>query len=59
MYERAYRLGCSKSGIETVLKRFGISQKKILEHPKTCPVKRAKYLSKFNDFIAQDFAATS
>lgn len=28
MYERAQRLGCSKSGIESALKRLGISQKK-------------------------------
>lgn len=28
MYERANRLGCSKSGIESALKRLGISQKK-------------------------------
>ena len=30
MYERAQRLGCSKSGIEIALKRLGISQKKDL-----------------------------
>ena len=30
MYERAQRLGCSKSGIEIALKRLGISQKKYL-----------------------------
>ncbi|WP_265089394.1 hypothetical protein [Psychrobacter sp. HII-4] len=28
MYERAQRLGCSKSGIDIALKRLGISQKK-------------------------------
>ncbi|MFC6381152.1 IS630 transposase-related protein [Psychrobacter glacincola] len=56
MYERANRLGCSKSGIESALKRLGISQKKTLEHPKACPAKRAKYLSKLNDFITQRFA---
>ena len=28
MYERAQRLGCSKSGIESALKRLGISQKR-------------------------------
>ncbi len=56
MYERANRLGCSKSGIESALKRLGISQKKTLEHPKACPAKRAKYLSNLNDFITQRFA---
>ncbi|MGB2784612.1 IS630 transposase-related protein [Psychrobacter sp.] len=30
MYERAQRIGCSKSGIEIALKRFGVSQKKDL-----------------------------
>ena len=30
MYERAQRLGCSKSGIEIALKRLGIGQKKDL-----------------------------
>ena len=30
MYERANRLGCNKSGIESALKRLGISQKKRL-----------------------------
>ena len=33
MYERAQRLGCSKSGIETALKRLGISKKKDLGTP--------------------------
>ena len=56
MYERAQRFGCSKSGIEGALKRLGISQKKTLEHPKACPLKRAKYLSKLGDYIAQGFA---
>ena len=31
-------------------------KKKTLEHPKACPLKRAKYLKKLNDFIAQGFA---
>ena len=34
MYERAQRLGCSKSGIEIALKRLGISQKKDLRTSK-------------------------
>ena len=33
MYERAQRLGCSKSGIEIALKRLGISQKKDTRTP--------------------------
>jgi len=32
------------------------AKKKTLEHPKACPVKRADYLSKLNDFLAQGFA---
>ena len=35
MYERAQRLGCSKSGIEAALKRFNISQKKDLRASKS------------------------
>ena len=35
MYERAQRLGCSKSGIESALKRLGISQKKDLRTSKS------------------------
>jgi transposase len=35
MYERAQRLGCSKSGIESALKRLGISQKKDLRASKS------------------------
>ena len=35
MYERARRLGCSKSGIEAALKRLGISQKKDLRTSKS------------------------
>ena len=35
MYERAQRLGCSKSGIEIALKRLGISQKKDLRTSKS------------------------
>ena len=31
-------------------------KKKTLEHPKACPIKRAKYLSKLNEYIAQGFA---
>ncbi len=42
MYERAYRLGCSKSGIETVLKRLGISQKKDLGTSKNMPSKESQ-----------------
>ena len=37
MYERAQRLGCSKSGIESALKRLGISQKKDLRASKSLP----------------------
>ena len=31
-------------------------KKKTLAHPKSCPLKRAKYLSKLNEYIAQGFA---
>ncbi|WP_242465419.1 IS630 transposase-related protein [Psychrobacter sp. M9-54-1] len=33
IYERAQRLGCSKSGIEAALKRLSISQKKDTRPP--------------------------
>ena len=55
MYERAQRLGCSKSGIEIALKRLGIRQKNTLEHPKTCPMKKATYQSKFDSFTQQGY----
>ena len=35
MYERAKRLGCSKSGVQIALKRLGISQKKVLRASKS------------------------
>ena len=35
VYQRAQRLGCSKSGIEIALKRLGISQKKDLRASKS------------------------
>jgi transposase len=54
-YERARRLKCSKSGICETLKRLGISQKKTLEHPKACPIKRAAYQSKLNSFMQQGY----
>ena len=41
MYERAIRLGCSKSGIESALKRLGISQKKDLRAPKSVSYKKS------------------
>ena len=41
MYERAQRLGCSKSGIEIALKRLGISQKKDLRASKSLPDKKS------------------
>ena len=41
MYERAQRLGCSKSGIEAALKRLGISQKKDLRTSKSMPDKKS------------------
>ena len=56
MYERAQRLGCSKSGIEIALKRLGISQKKTLEHPKACLIKRAAYQSRLDRFTQQGYA---
>ena len=41
MYERARRLGCSKSGIEAALKRLGISQKKDLRTSKSVSDKKS------------------
>ena len=41
MYERAQRLGCSKSGIEIALKRLGISQKKDLRTSKSVSNKKS------------------
>ena len=41
MYERAQRLGCSKSGIESALKRLGISQKKDLKASKSLSDKKS------------------
>ncbi len=41
MYERANRLGCSKSGIESALKRLGISQKKDIGTSKSLPSKES------------------
>ena len=41
MYERAQRLGCSKSGIEIALKRLGISQKKDLGTSKSVSDKKS------------------
>lgn len=41
MYERAQRLGCSKSGIESALKRLGISQKKELRTSKSVSDKKS------------------
>ncbi len=55
MYERAQRLGCSKSGIEAALKRLGISQKKTLEHPKACLIKRAVFQSRLDRFTQQGY----
>ncbi|MDN3503059.1 transposase [Psychrobacter sp. 5A.1] len=33
-----------------------LAKKKTLEHPKACPLKRARYLKKLNHFISQGFA---
>ncbi|WP_413520853.1 IS630 transposase-related protein [Psychrobacter glacincola] len=41
MYERAQRLGCSKSGIESALKHLGISQKKDLRASKSVSNKKS------------------
>ena len=41
MYERAQRLGCSKSGIEIALKRLSISQKKDLGASKSLSDKKS------------------
>ncbi|WP_227678504.1 transposase [Psychrobacter vallis] len=35
---------------------MALAKKKTLAHPKACPLKRAKYLSKLNEHIAQGFA---
>ena len=44
MYERAQRLGCSKSGIESALK-----------YPKACPIKIAIYQDKIDRFKQQGY----
>lgn len=41
MYERAQRLGCSKSGVESALKRLGISQKKDFRTSKSVSDKKS------------------
>ena len=41
MYERAQRLGCSKSGIDIALKRLGIRQKKDLRASKSVSNKKS------------------
>ena len=41
--------------MHNALKRLGISQKKTLEHPKTCPIKRAIYQNKLDSFTQQGF----
>lgn len=46
----------TETGISKALKRIGVSKKNILEHSKACPVKRAIYLAKLDDYIAQGFA---
>ena len=33
-----------------------LAKKKTLEHPKACPVKKATYLAKLDDYITQGFA---
>nr|WP_307843725.1 IS630 transposase-related protein [Psychrobacter sp. CMS30] len=55
LYERARRFNCSKSGMHNALKRLGISQKKTLEHPKACLIKRASYQSKLDSFTQQGY----
>ncbi len=42
-------------GIFHALKRLEISQKKTLEHPKACPMKRAIYQHKLDRFIQQGY----
>ena len=54
-YERARRLNCSQMGIFNTLKRLGISQKKTLEHPKACLIKRAIYQNKLDIFKQQGY----
>jgi len=54
-YEHANRLGCSKTSIHHDLKCLGISQKKTLEHPKACPIKKAKYSNHLSDYMIQDY----
>ncbi|MDN3502912.1 hypothetical protein QL982_09180 [Psychrobacter sp. 5A.1] len=36
-----------------------LAKKKTLEHPKDCPLKRARYLKKLHHFISQGFAIVS
>ncbi|MGP5552989.1 transposase [Psychrobacter celer] len=54
-YERARRLNCSQTGIFNALKLLGISQKKILKHPKACPIKRTAYKSKPDHLTQQGY----
>ena len=50
-YERARRLHCSKTDTFNALKRLGKSQKKTLEHPKACLIKRAAYCNKLDSLM--------
>lgn len=52
-HERARSLNCSKTGVFNALKRLGISQKKSLEHPKVCLIKRATFQNKLDNFKRQ------
>lgn len=51
-YERAERLGASKSGIYWALKRLNITYKKTLTHPKIDEEKRLLFQNKINAYQA-------
>jgi len=41
---------------EAALKRLSTSQKKTLEHPKSCPIKRAEYHNRLDSFTQQGYS---
>ena len=54
-YERVNHLCCSKTSIHHALKRLKLRQKKEIEQPKVCPMKRAKYLNHLSNYLPQGY----
>ena len=54
-YERAARLGCSKSGIEVAMERLGYTRKKSLTHPRSSWLKRLEYQLKLKYYQRQGY----